>query len=114
MLLTLASSNQQCLDCVTASQSGRLFSSCILCSNRMRWMHSAQDSIAQVSDQLVHPVLPTTGKRACMQDEGERKALVAELHRLKTDIFMDLVQRGTMPLRPGVQRLVRECPLGHR
>jgi hypothetical protein len=42
------------------------------------------------------------------QDEGERKALVAELHRLKTDIFMDLVQGGTMPLRPGVQRLVRE------
>jgi HAD superfamily hydrolase (TIGR01509 family) len=44
-----------------------------------------------------------------MKDEGERKALVAELHRLKTDIFMDMVQRGTMPLRPGVQRLVREA-----
>lgn len=35
---------------------------------------------------------------------------MAELHKLKTDIFMDLVQRGTMPLRPGVQRLVRGSP----
>lgn len=42
------------------------------------------------------------------QDEGERKALVAELHKLKTDIFMDSVQRGTMPLRPGVKRLAGE------
>lgn len=45
-------------------------------------------------------------RRLFSQDEGQRKALVAELHKLKTDIFMDMVQRGTMPLRPGVKRLV--------
>ena len=36
----------------------------------------------------------------------DRKAFVAELHRLKTDIFMRMVESGAMPLRPGVRRLV--------
>jgi hypothetical protein len=34
---------------------------------------------------------------------------VAELHRLKTDLFMQLVETGAMPLRPGVKRLVQEA-----
>jgi hypothetical protein len=42
-------------------------------------------------------------------DADARKALVAELHRLKTDLFMGLVEAGSMPLRPGVARLVREA-----
>lgn len=41
-----------------------------------------------------------------MQSESERRALLAELHTLKTDIFMAMVEAGRMPLRPGVQRLV--------
>lgn len=43
-----------------------------------------------------------------LQDAAARKALVAELHLLKTDLFMDLVDGGAMPLRPGVARLVGE------
>jgi len=43
------------------------------------------------------------------QDPEARKALVAELHKLKTDLFMGLVESGAMPLRPGVQRLVQEA-----
>jgi hypothetical protein len=39
-------------------------------------------------------------------DPGERKALVADLHRLKTDIFMEMIEAGQMPLRNGVKRLV--------
>ncbi|KAK9845703.1 hypothetical protein WJX81_000087 [Elliptochloris bilobata] len=39
----------------------------------------------------------------------DRKAFVAELHRLKTDIFMRMVESGAMPLRPGVRRLVGEA-----
>lgn len=31
-----------------------------------------------------------------------------ELHKLKTDIFMGMVESGAMPLRPGVKRLVGE------
>lgn len=42
-------------------------------------------------------------------DAASQKALVADLHRLKTDLFMELVERKEMPLRPGVARLVREA-----
>jgi transposase len=34
---------------------------------------------------------------------------VAELHKLKTDLFMGLVEGGAMPLRPGVKRVVAEA-----
>lgn len=44
-----------------------------------------------------------------IKDEAERKALVAELHKLKTDIFMEMVEQASMPLRPGVARLVAEA-----
>ncbi|KAF6255031.1 hypothetical protein COO60DRAFT_259290 [Scenedesmus sp. NREL 46B-D3] len=43
------------------------------------------------------------------QDPEARKALVADLHKLKTDLFMQLVETGAMPLRPGVKRLVGEA-----
>lgn len=42
-------------------------------------------------------------------DPDSQKALVAKLHALKTDLFMDLVERREMPLRPGVARLVSEA-----
>lgn len=45
----------------------------------------------------------------CVQDPAARQTLVAELHKLKTDLFMQLVETGAMPLRPGVQRLVQEA-----
>jgi hypothetical protein len=38
-------------------------------------------------------------------DEAGRKELVAGLHKRKTDLFMDLVEKGSLPLRPGVARL---------
>lgn len=43
---------------------------------------------------------------ASMPDPAQRAAFVKELHLLKTDIFMRMVESGMMPLRPGVQRLV--------
>ena len=36
----------------------------------------------------------------------ELRGFVAELHKLKTDIFMAMIEAGQMPLRPGVKRLV--------
>ncbi|GLC45128.1 hypothetical protein PLESTM_001691400 [Pleodorina starrii] len=42
-------------------------------------------------------------------DPAARKALVQELHLLKTDLFMELVDSGAMPLRPGVARLIGEA-----
>lgn len=41
--------------------------------------------------------------------EENRKAKVLELHLRKTDIFMDLIDAGKIPLRAGVLRLVDEA-----
>lgn len=41
--------------------------------------------------------------------EGERDALIKRLHLHKTDLFMRLIEGGTLPLRPGVARLVSEA-----
>lgn len=38
--------------------------------------------------------------------EEARKALVQELHLLKTQLFMDTIEAGKVPLRPGVLRVV--------
>ena len=34
---------------------------------------------------------------------------MAELHKLKTKLFIEQVERGELPLRPGVARLVAEA-----
>jgi HAD superfamily hydrolase (TIGR01509 family) len=39
----------------------------------------------------------------------DRDALIAQLHKLKTNLFMDLISAGKLPLRPGVQRIVDEA-----
>lgn len=39
----------------------------------------------------------------------ERDALILDLHALKTRLFMELIQTGQLPLRPGVARLVDEA-----
>eukprot|EP00897_Mesotaenium_endlicherianum_P004140 jgi/Mesen1/3754/ME000205S03014 len=41
--------------------------------------------------------------------DAERKDFVAGLHKQKTALFMDLVETGALPLRPGVARLVDEA-----
>ena len=41
--------------------------------------------------------------------EADRKALIQSLHLRKTDLFMDLIAAGGLPLRPGVARLVDEA-----
>lgn len=40
---------------------------------------------------------------------GDRSGFVAELHRRKTRIFLDLLVSGAIPLRPGVERLLGEA-----
>lgn len=41
--------------------------------------------------------------------ESEREQLIIELHRLKTDGFMELIRSGKLPLRPGVARIMDEA-----
>jgi HAD superfamily hydrolase (TIGR01509 family) len=38
-----------------------------------------------------------------------RDAFIKELHKLKTDLYMQVIERGELPLRPGVARLVDEA-----
>ncbi|MHC4368447.1 MAG: HAD-IA family hydrolase, partial [Planctomycetota bacterium] len=42
-------------------------------------------------------------------DAADRDALIKELHKLKTDLFMQIIGSGQLPLRPGVARLVDEA-----
>jgi HAD superfamily hydrolase (TIGR01509 family) len=39
----------------------------------------------------------------------DRDAFIKELHKLKTDLFMQIIESGELPLRPGVARLVDEA-----
>ncbi len=43
------------------------------------------------------------------KDSSDKDVLIKELHRIKTDIFMELIKSGDLPLRPGVARLVDEA-----
>ena len=43
------------------------------------------------------------------KDIPDKDALIKELHGRKTDIFMQLIECGQLPLRPGVARLVDEA-----
>ena len=40
---------------------------------------------------------------------GDRGAFILEMHKLKTDLFMQIIASGELPLRPGVARLVDEA-----
>ncbi|MFC1558008.1 HAD-IA family hydrolase [candidate division KSB1 bacterium] len=41
--------------------------------------------------------------------ESEKDDLIKELHRIKTDLFMQIIESGELPLRPGIARLVDEA-----
>ncbi|KAJ3671713.1 hypothetical protein LUZ60_007792 [Juncus effusus] len=41
--------------------------------------------------------------------EGERKDFIASLHKRKTELFMALIEKRLLPLRPGVQRIIDEA-----
>lgn len=38
--------------------------------------------------------------------DGDRDALILSLHHVKTDLFMQIIEGGALPLRPGVARMV--------
>jgi len=39
----------------------------------------------------------------------DRDAFIKEMHKLKTDLFMKIIESGELPLRPGVARIVDEA-----
>jgi len=42
-------------------------------------------------------------------DVVDKDASIKELHKLKTDLFLQIIESGELPLRPGVARLVDEA-----
>lgn len=47
---------------------------------------------------------------ACLPaDPAARKAFLKELHEQKTDLFNQLIETGSLPVRPGVKRLISEA-----
>lgn len=40
---------------------------------------------------------------------SDKDALILELHKKKTALFMQLIESGALPLRPGIQRIVDEA-----
>jgi len=43
------------------------------------------------------------------EDTDDKDGLIRELHKLKTDIFMQIIGSGELSLRPGVARLIDEA-----
>lgn len=43
------------------------------------------------------------------RDVADKDALIKELHKLKTDFFLQIIESGELPLRSGVARLVDEA-----
>jgi HAD superfamily hydrolase (TIGR01509 family) len=46
------------------------------------------------------------------EDVPDKDNLIKELHKLKTDLYMQIIEEGSLPLRPGVARLVDEAIVG--
>ncbi len=44
---------------------------------------------------------------------GDVDALIKKVHKRKTEIFMEMIEKHQIGLRPGVARLVRECHDSH-
>ena len=42
-------------------------------------------------------------------DDEVKDVLISELHKLKTDYFMQIIESGQLPPRPGVRRLIDEA-----
>jgi len=75
---------------------------------RVEWdvdLHGRLLRIAGGKERMQH-YFDSSGWPAGVTDKG---AFIKELHRLKTDLVMELVETGQLPLRPGVARLVDEA-----
>ena len=60
-------------------------------------------------DAYFRSVEATQNPYRTLKAEGARRELLLRLHKRKTDLFMERVESGAMPLRPGVRRLVEEA-----
>ena len=52
---------------------------------------------------------PVRGPKGKGSNGADKDALIKELHKLKTDIFIQIIESGELPLRPGIARLIDEA-----
>jgi HAD superfamily hydrolase (TIGR01509 family) len=74
-----------------------------------RWDEARYGELLRVTggrERLLHDM---AGRADAPPLAGQREALARELHRLKNDIYADIVRGGALPLRPGVAELMVEC-----
>ena len=48
-------------------------------------------------------------KNGWPSDVSDKEVFIKEMHKLKTDLFMNIIDSGQLPLRAGVKRLVDEA-----
>ena len=60
-------------------------------------------------ERMTHYFNGTTWPESMMnKDSAQRKEFVAGMHKRKTELFMEMVEAGELPLRPGVAALIDE------
>ena len=61
-------------------------------------------------ERMTHHFNGTTWPESMMtKDSAQRKEFVAGMHKRKTELFMEMVEAGELPLRPGVAALIDEA-----
>ena len=82
---------------------------------RVDWSVERYHELLQIGggkERMLHH-LKTTGFGVPVAPE-EEKEVIQKLHLRKTDVFIELLERGRLPLRPGVHRLMREAQATER
>ena len=73
------------------------------------WSHARYHALLQVTggkERIRHYLAQ---ERPDFQLPADADEFIADLHRSKTDHYVDLLTQGEVPLRPGIERLIREA-----
>ncbi len=74
-----------------------------------RWSEARYGELLRVTGGRERLLFDMDSQAAAPADQGSRRALAAELHRLKGRHYEAIVATGQLPLRPGVMALLDDC-----
>lgn len=74
-----------------------------------RWDEARYGELLQVTGGRKRLMNDMTSRSDAPALSGEREALAVELHARKNTFYSQLVRGAGLPLRPGVEKLMREC-----
>ncbi len=78
-----------------------------------RWSEARYGELLRITggrERLLHDM---DSQPQAPREEPGRHALAARLHALKNEFYAAIVERGELPLRPGVPELLDECRRAH-